>query len=329
MKAWLKQWLASAVIGVTFAGAWPASVPAAAPPPPGAAAWRAAGGLPDPVGATPADIAAFFARLPAPAAADLTGRYPGVVGNLDGAPIPLRYRANATFGAQTLVYDPAGDGKVAVVVGDLASAARIAVLVPGVDTTLANVTKQVSWARQLHDASEGRVAVIAWLGYDAPKGAGRAAIRSERAVAGAAALERFVAGLVAQCPQATIAVIGHSYGSLVMARAAARLPGAVTDLVAIGSPGLDVDRAAELRTSARLWAGSTDGDWTLWIPDVRVLGIGHGVNPSRRWFGALPLDVSDADGHDGYFAPGTASLRSLATVASLGAGRIVTGRALW
>src|SRR5262245_60660295 len=43
------------------------------------------------------------------------------------------------FGAgPVLVYDPRGDGRIAQVVGDLATADRIAVLVPGVDNTLAN-----------------------------------------------------------------------------------------------------------------------------------------------------------------------------------------------
>lgn len=216
-----------------------------------------------------------------------------------------------------------GDGLIVEAYGDLATAARIAVLVPGSDTTVANfhtglggVTRRApAWqARQLLAAAGPGTAVVAWLGYDPPQGLGRTAIRSERAEAGAQALLRFVSQLTAHCPQATVVLIGHSYGSVVLGYAAARLPDRVSDLVAIGSPGMDVSRAADLRTTARVWAGSAPGDWTRNLPDLRLFGAGHGTNPTRPGFGARPLDVHDAAGHDGYFVPGTAALASLAAV---------------
>ncbi|MBL6280353.1 alpha/beta fold hydrolase [Micromonospora fiedleri] len=209
-------------------------------------------------------------------------------------------------------------------VGDLRAADRIVVLVPGVDTTSENFDRghgdvahrSPHWqARQLHAACGGRVAVVAWLGYLPPDGIGLAAARSERAMAGATALTGYVRQLATARPHATITVIGHSYGSLVLAYAAARLPVQVTDIVVLGSPGLDVGNADQLRTGARLWVGTAEGDWTRRIPEVRILGLGHGTNPSRPSFGARYLNVSGAEGHDGYFLPGTTSLRSLATVA--------------
>jgi pimeloyl-ACP methyl ester carboxylesterase len=120
--------------------------------------------------------------------------------------------------------------------------------------------------------------------------------------------------LAIESPHATVTVIGHSYGAVVLGHAAPSLPATVTDLVAIGSPGMDVSRAADLGTHARVWAGSDASDWTLRLPDIRILGAGHGTNPTRPGFGALPLDVHDASGHDGYFVPGTVSLASLARV---------------
>ena len=207
-------------------------------------------------------------------------------------------------------------------VGDLSAARRIAILVPGADTTPATfdtglggvLRRAPAWqARQLAAAAGPGTAVIAWLGYDSPQDA-RAEIRSERAEAGAQALSRFVAGLVAQCPHATIALIGYSYGTVVLGHAAPGLPAAVTDLLAIASPGMDVFRADQLHTSARVWAGSDSGDWTLAIPDLRILGAGHGTNPTRYGFGARSLDVHDAIGHDGYFVPGTTALASIARV---------------
>ncbi|ARZ71442.1 hypothetical protein SMD11_5866 [Streptomyces albireticuli] len=68
-------------------------------PPAGTAAWRADHSLgrelPDPATAAPRDVAAFFAGLGETRRHELAARHPLVVGNLDGAPVPLRYEANA------------------------------------------------------------------------------------------------------------------------------------------------------------------------------------------------------------------------------------------
>jgi pimeloyl-ACP methyl ester carboxylesterase len=212
---------------------------------------------------------------------------------------------------------------VVSVAGDLATAKRIAVLVPGSDTTPANFStglggvrrRAPAWqAAQLAAAAGPDTAAVAWLGYETPHGIGRTAIRSERARTAADALVRYVAQLSADCPHATIVLIGHSYGSVVLRYAASQLPLSVTDLVAIGSPGMDAGAVSDLGTTARLWAGSAPADWTRRIPAVRVFGAGHGRHPTDVGFGALPLDVHDADGHDGYFVPGTTALASLAAV---------------
>jgi pimeloyl-ACP methyl ester carboxylesterase len=230
-------------------------------------------------------------------------------------------------GRQLLFRDEHGDGRIAEVFGDLARARRIGVIVPGVDNTLANFTtgfggvpyRAPSWqARQLWLATgDPLVAVVAWLGYDPPEGVGRDAIRSERAAAGASALIRFLSDLSSRHPGASFVLIGHSYGSVVVGRAAPDLGRPVTDLVAIGSPGLDVDRIEDLHTRARLWAGTAATDWTRLLPGVRVLGLGHGIPPATPSFGALPLPVDGVTGHDGYFRPGSSSLRAMADVMRL------------
>ncbi|BCY05799.1 alpha/beta hydrolase [Actinoplanes sp. L3-i22] len=296
---------------------------------PGVAAWRAdARHLPDPATATPAQVAAFFATLPAGPAAALAGEYPSVVGNLDGAPLALRYAANrdpAFAGRQILALDRRGDGRIVEVLGDLATADRVAVLIPGVDNTLADFDtglggierRAPAWqARQLFQQTGEKVAVVAWLGYDPPEGVRRAALREDRAASGALALERFVAGLVADRPDRQITVVGHSYGSIVAGRAAAHLPAQVTDIVALGSPGLGVTARAELGGSARIWAGSAPDDWTRRLPSVRVFGLGHGRLPVDPAFGALPLPAADVSGHDGYFLSGTSTLRAIARIAA-------------
>ncbi|PRH80626.1 hypothetical protein C6N75_03130 [Streptomyces solincola] len=146
------------------------------------AAWRhdriAYRTLPDP-DERPAAISAFFGALTQRQQDRLALRHPYVVGNLDGAPLPVRYRANRIalraaldderdragdrrlsddghrqavrrmhrFAAllrpdrQILAFDPAGRGRVAEVFGDLGRAERVSVVVPGVDTNLLTFQK--------------------------------------------------------------------------------------------------------------------------------------------------------------------------------------------
>ncbi|WP_055588444.1 alpha/beta hydrolase [Streptacidiphilus griseoplanus] len=147
-------------------------------PPPGTAGWLAdtvqGRRPPDPATASPRQIGDYFATLTATQAAALAARHPLVVGNLDGAPIALRYRANTLAlrserrreltraadpaltpqdhaealrradryaallrpGRQILAFDPRGRGQIAEVYGDLTAARRVAVVVPGSDIDL-------------------------------------------------------------------------------------------------------------------------------------------------------------------------------------------------
>jgi pimeloyl-ACP methyl ester carboxylesterase len=289
------------------------------------AAWSAqrfAGApLPDPRHADPAAVAGFFAAAGPVESAYLARGFPRLVAGFDGAPLALRLAAGDGV---RLLSDPHGDGRIAEVVGDPLTAERIVVLVPGVDTSAANFHRGLggvqrrapAWqARQVYDAAGPDVAVVAWLGYDPPEGLGVASARTGRARDGAAALVRFLDGLAVQRPSATFVLVGHSYGSAVLSLAAPALPPAVTDLVALGSPGMGVPNAASLRTTARVWAGRAPDDWTRFIPGVRVFGFGHGTKPTAPGFGARVLPCGDVDGHDGYFVPGTSSLAALAGIA--------------
>ncbi|WP_327676648.1 alpha/beta hydrolase [Kitasatospora sp. NBC_00458] len=109
------------------AGGWTAAGrPAVTGPPPGTAAWTADTTLglrlPDPATAAPAEVAAFFDRLP-PAARDaLAVRHPLVVGNLDGAPVGLRYRANESALAEELGRERARAADPSLTPGDRAAA---------------------------------------------------------------------------------------------------------------------------------------------------------------------------------------------------------------
>ncbi|MGP4013572.1 alpha/beta hydrolase [Streptomyces sp. 4N124] len=134
--------------------------------------------LPDP-DAGPALLTRFFATLTAAQRIDLAQRYSLAVGNMNGAPVELRYRANRIAidearkverkrmhderltpdGQQEagrrmhrleslmqaerkiLAFDPAGGGRVAEVFGNLNKAERVSVVVPGVDTDLLSFQK--------------------------------------------------------------------------------------------------------------------------------------------------------------------------------------------
>ncbi|MEV3853223.1 alpha/beta hydrolase [Streptomyces sp. NPDC050095] len=129
--------------------------------------------LPAPDG-SPTRLAHFFASLTPHERSRLAARYPLAVGNMNGAPVDLRYRANRIALDQAraveakrmhdnrlsavghddaeqrmkrfallmnpdrkiLAFDPMGNGRVAEVFGDLDKAQRVSVVVPGVDTNV-------------------------------------------------------------------------------------------------------------------------------------------------------------------------------------------------
>ncbi|MEU4273911.1 alpha/beta hydrolase [Streptomyces tanashiensis] len=285
--------------------------------PAGTAAWRAAG-LPDPERMDPAEVARFFAGLSPVRQRELARRHPTVVGNLDGAPLELRYEANARStrgefgGARVLAHDPRGRGQVALVYGDLARAEHVAVIVPGSDVDADRVRPLADMATELRRATGGRTAVVAWAGYTTPVGVGLDAATGRLAEAGADRLTRFTDGLAA-VGAAEPSVFCHSYGSVVCGLAAHQLK--AKDLVVFGSPGVRAENVSELGTSARVWAAKDPTDWIDRVPNVEFAGLGHGADPTDPAFGARRIPAGDAAGHGGYFAPGTASLRAFAAIA--------------
>ncbi|MET9240610.1 alpha/beta hydrolase [Nonomuraea sp. NPDC003709] len=147
-------------------------------------------------------------------------------------------------------------GRLVRVYGDLATADRVAVIVPGADTTVATFddgTKRPGGAARalLAEAARlaphERLAVVAWLGYDSPPTLSLGVLTSDAAVKGAHALRRTITELHTRTP-APIALLCHSYGSVLCAKAVPGLP--VTDLAVFGSPGLDTPSATALTQPA-------------------------------------------------------------------------------
>jgi hypothetical protein len=223
-------------------------------------------------------------------------------------------------GQHFIDFNPAGSGLAVEVVGDLARAKRVAIIVPGSDTSLTTFdsrgTASPQGAARALAAEAGRLdpgaslAVIAWLGYATPGTFSPAVLTSGDAGQGAAALRPLVEDLARHGRQ--VALICHSYGSVVCGLAAPHLP--VTDIAVVGSPGMDAASVRAMHTTARVWAGRGASDWIRHVPHVRLLGLGFGQDPMDPAFGAR-LFAAGGGGHSGYFVPGSIALRNLAYIA--------------
>jgi len=227
---------------------------------------------------------------------------------------------DAMRGKHFLSFDPRGQGEAIEVIGNLATATRVAVMVPGSDTSLTTFFSRgtaspgggaAALAAQAHRLDPGaHLAILAWLGYATPSTLSPAVMTSGDAGQGASALRPLVTGLASRGDQ--IALLCHSYGSVVCGLAAPHLP--VTDIAVYGSPGMDVGSARQLDTSARVWAGRANGDWIRYVPHIQLLGLGFGPDPTATAFGARPFSCGGT-GHSGYLRPGSMSLRNLAYIA--------------
>ncbi|GAB3431356.1 alpha/beta hydrolase family protein [Flindersiella endophytica] len=216
---------------------------------------------------------------------------------------------------QVLTFDGRDGGRTAEVVGDLASARRIAVLVPGADTSLDTYARFRAGAVALQRRLGSGSAVIAWLGYRTPGTVSPELLTVDAADRAAPALRRFVETLAHAVPAAEISLVGHSYGTVVCARAAAGLP--LANVVLTGSPGTGYDHASELRTTATVWAGRGTSDWIARVPHgsipLAVTTLGFGADPMSPAFGAHTFAAGDG-GHSDYLRPGSTALRTIARI---------------
>jgi hypothetical protein len=243
----------------------------------------------------------------------------------------LRDRA----GVQILVFDPAA-GRVAAVQGDLDTADHVTTLVPGTGTGFGSINSYLDRARDLVRSGQradptGRVAAVAWLDYDAPPGLPQATSPG-RADDASPDLGRFVGGVAVVNPDATRTLIGHSYGSTVVATAARDQALDLDALVGVASPGMRVAAASDLQLpqDGRVYAVTDrsggklnpfSGDPIHTVSDG-VLTARLGRDPTRGGFGADSFEVGDAGGHDltGYLDPSPGS------VSGTNFGYLVTGR---
>jgi len=265
---------------------------------------------------TPQQASAWWGSLTADERESLIWDHPHRIGNLDGIPPDDRFAANRiniqhhidqleSSGAphheidhfrslldddrQIMLFDPSGDGRIAEVFGDLRTADDIAVVIPGISNDIMNYTPDDALA--LKESLGDDSATIAWLGYDTPPPAGLGSISDPsmlgpgRAEQSASDLATFTDGL-RTVGHGEIAVVAHSYGTVVAAEAA-KSGMTVERVVLMGSPGVPADNAAVFN-GADVFAVRNDNDP---VPTRSI----HGTDPTAQSFGATVLPGNAAD----------------------------------
>ncbi|MFJ7247395.1 alpha/beta hydrolase [Kitasatospora sp. NPDC098652] len=245
-----------------------------------------------------------------------------------------------------------GQGRAIVSWGDPDKARNVSSLVPGLNSTMAGVGGgDAMTAKRIYDSavsSAGKnetpsVASVFWLGYDAPQLDGDSVTAKDRAVAGGADYNKFLAGLRAthEGAPAHMTAQGHSYGSLVVGQATQHPGGlAADDIILVGSPGVGVDKASQLGVGAdHVYVGAAKNDPVANAPSPGMIGgwgafiyeeMNHtgkqswfGADPASGDFGGQRFSVADGtitDSHDNYFGKHGAGGDSLPNI-----GKIVSG----
>ncbi|MCB0989387.1 MAG: hypothetical protein KDB16_00270, partial [Acidimicrobiales bacterium] len=218
-------------------------------------------------------------------------------------------------GRQIIQFVPSGEGRVVEVFGDLATARNVAVVVGGMGSSVENFdSKTASRASNLFRRVSGlgaEVAVVAWNGYDAPDELGAGPLAWTEVVSRAAADEGIgeLNSLLDQLglPDAVhLTLLGHSYGSLVVAGVAASRAD-VDDVVVMGSPGVGGSDPRRLNGGVRMWTMAAASDP---IDDLGWFG-GDPNDPGTGW---IPVDVAGDSGHGSYLTDGSRSLDQAALV---------------
>jgi alpha/beta hydrolase family protein len=252
--------------------------------------------------------------------------------------------------AYLLHLDLAEEGRVVVALGDPDRADNVLTHVPGMTADLSSYGGELARAERVAvRAGElgpaAATSAVLWLNYDAPDFVDEAA-SGTRAEAGAVELRRFQDGLRSthEGDPARQTVLGHSYGSLVVGKAAAGPGMAADSVVFVGSPGVGVDSAAQLHLPPdRIWSTTSRSDViqyaavapggllkdiaaTAVLPGTAVLAFGkpeddlwYGRNPSDPAFGARTFASQPDAGHLGYWDRGRPALDALATITLGGA----------
>lgn len=238
--------------------------------------------------------------------------------------------------------DRSGQGRAAIIVGDLATADYVSVLVPGMFFTIGNQMdywadaaerlriEQLSWLNRLGDPVSGAgVATVAWIGYPTPNLTNVGGM--DNAHDGRDSLASLIEGLraVRGSQQPYLSIIAHSYGSTAALMALAEYDIVVDALAVVGSPGSQARSVNELGVrDGNVFVGEAAWDP---VPNSSFFGS----DPGAASYGATRFGVAGATdavtgqrlaasvGHNEYFAPGTEAMRNFALI-GIGRGDLVT-----
>jgi hypothetical protein len=257
------------------------------------------------------------------AATNRLAGYAAVQATLDAAKGPRRYLG---------LLDESGRGAVSI--GNPDTAARNAVFVPGTGQGLARLPFSDEKSLAMYNATltadsglqPGDVAVTTWMGYDRPMDLSRAAF-PQPAFGGADRLDSFENGQRASHVGAASidTVIGHSYGSTVVGAAASHGHHLdVDNVIAVGSPGMLVDRAdrLDLHTRGNVYVMRADNDAismggivTEWTLGADPIAAGFGAHRLAADPGpAGPFGLPSIGAHSSYWLDGNAALKNFGAV---------------
>jgi hypothetical protein len=246
---------------------------------------------------------------------------------------------------QLLTFDPSGEARAAVVVGNLATADYVSYLVPGMFFTVQGQmydwtaiaadlqTEQSTWLKTLAKADPSlagkSAATVSWIGYSTPGVLDIASL--SRADQGAKFLGNAVHGVQATRTgsEPFVTLVTHSYGSTTAMIELADGGVKVDALAMVGSPGGAAQSASALGVkNDNVYVGEA-----AWDPIVNTAF--YGSDPGSSTFGAKKIDVAGgtdaithkplaaAVGHLGYFDAGSQAMRNLALI-GLNQGPLVT-----
>lgn len=216
----------------------------------------------------------------------------------------------------------------AVAQGDVDHAKNVATVVPGIGTTVEeSLQNEIKRGANLRGAAvaEGNidskdVAVVSWLGYEAPPGPsfniqGDAKIATiDLADKGSDKLAGFLTGVNASrmygAGDANMTLLGHSYGSVVSGRATTKIAdGVVDNEILFGSPGMGTYDPSEIHVpeGRRFVSGVPGGDFVQGAGGKRYVAYGLlNMIPGAGFVSAL-LAEANGVGHLGMnpMAPGS------------------------